>query len=71
LPISFTFPWGLNIGVAGMLPYVALPTKLVTAVLPPMTPHPAETAEDFASRIESAMQARLDILVANRKPIIG
>ena len=71
LPISVTIPWGLNIGVAGMLPYVALPTKLVTAVLPPMTPHTGETAEDFAARIEAAMQARLDTLVANRKPIIG
>lgn len=71
LPISITIPWGLNIGVAGMLPYVALPTKLVTAVLPPMTPHSGEPAEDFASRIEAAMQARLDSLVANRKPIIG
>ncbi len=71
LPISLTIPWGLNIGVAGMLPYVALPTKLVTAVLPPMTPHAGETAEDFAARIEAAMQARLDTLVVNRKPIIG
>lgn len=71
LPISVTIPWGLNIGVAGMLPYVALPTKLVTAVLPPTTPHSGEPAEDFASRIEAAMQARLDSLVANRKPIIG
>ncbi|BCI82179.1 1-acyl-sn-glycerol-3-phosphate acyltransferase [Mycobacterium sp. SMC-18] len=71
LPISVTIPWGLNIGVAGMLPYVALPTKLVTAVLPPMTANPGETAEDFASRIEAAMQTRLDALVANRMPIIG
>jgi hypothetical protein len=54
-----------------MLPYVALPTKLITAVLPPMTPHSDESAEAFAARIEAAMQARLDGLVANRKPIVG
>jgi hypothetical protein len=36
-----------------------------------MTPHAGETAEDFAARIEAAMQARLDTLVVNRKPIIG
>jgi 1-acyl-sn-glycerol-3-phosphate acyltransferase len=71
LPLSVTIPWGINIGVAGMLPYVALPTKLVTAVLPPMTASEGESAHDFAARVEAAMQARLDQLVAGRKPVLG
>jgi hypothetical protein len=44
---------------------------LITAVLPPMTAHPDESAEDFAARVEAAMQARLNELVANRKPLVG
>jgi 1-acyl-sn-glycerol-3-phosphate acyltransferase len=71
LPISVSIPWGVSVGVAGILPYVALPTKLITAVLPPMTAHPDESAEDFAARVEAAMQARLNELVANRKPLVG
>jgi 1-acyl-sn-glycerol-3-phosphate acyltransferase len=71
LPISVSIPWGISVGVSGMLPYVALPTKLITAVLPPMTPHSDDSAEDFAARVEAAMQARLNELVANRKPLVG
>ena len=71
LPTSVSIPWGVSVGVAGMLPYVALPTKLITAVLPPMTAHSDESAEDFAARVEAAMQARLNELVANRKPLVG
>jgi hypothetical protein len=40
-------------------------------VLPPMTAQPDESAEDFAARVEAAMQARLNELVANRKPLVG
>lgn len=54
-----------------MLPYVALPTKLQTAVLPAMYPDPDESAEEFAHRVETAMQTRLDGLVADRKPVLG
>lgn len=71
LPVSLTFPWGLNVGIAGMLPYAPLPTKLVTAVLAPMTPEDGETAADFAARVESAMQARLTELTAHRRPVLG
>lgn len=71
LPVSLTLPWGLNVGVAGILPYAPLPTRLVTAVLPPMRPHPAEEPAAFASRVERAMQERLDRLVARRIPVIG
>ncbi|HET7690057.1 MAG TPA: 1-acyl-sn-glycerol-3-phosphate acyltransferase [Nocardioidaceae bacterium] len=71
LPVSLSFPWGLSVGVAGMLPYAPLPTKLVTAVLPPMRAHDGESAADFAERVEAAMQARLDQLTENRLPILG
>jgi 1-acyl-sn-glycerol-3-phosphate acyltransferase len=71
LPISVSIPWGVSVGVAGILPYVALPTKLITAVLPPMTPHSDESPEDLAARVEAAMQARLNELVAHRKPLVG
>lgn len=71
VPVSVSIPWGLSVGVAGMLPYLPLPTKLATAVLPAMRPLPDETAEAFAARVEQAMQLRLDELVANRTPVIG
>ncbi|RHW23381.1 glycerol acyltransferase [Nocardioides immobilis] len=71
LPVSLTFPWGLNLGIAGMLPYAPLPTKLVTAVVPAMTPADGESAEAFATRVESAMQDRLTELTADRRPVVG
>ncbi len=71
LPMSLACPWGLNIGVAGVLPYAPLPTKLVTAVLPEMWPNDGEEPAAFASRVEYAMQERLDGLVARRIPVIG
>lgn len=71
LPISLSAPWGLSIGIAGMLPYVPLPTKLVTAVLEPMRAEAGESAADFAARIEHAMQDRLDLLTSDRVPVLG
>jgi len=71
LPLSLSAPWGLSIGIAGMLPYAPLPTKLVTAVLEPMRAEPGESAADFAVRIEHAMQARLDLLTSDRIPVLG
>ena len=71
LPVSASIPWGINIGVSGTLPYLALPTKLKTAVLPPVYPQPGELAEEFAGRVEAAMQERLDKLTAGRKPSVG
>lgn len=71
LPISVSLPWGVNVGVAGMLPYLPLPAKLSTAVLPAMRPEDGEDPAAFARRVESAMQARLDDLAARRKPLLG
>jgi 1-acyl-sn-glycerol-3-phosphate acyltransferase len=60
VPVSVSIPWGLNIGLVGFLPYLSVPVKLRTEVLPPMTSQPEETAEDFAARIEEAMGRALD-----------
>ena len=71
LPLSVSVPWGLNFGVVGLLPYLPLPTKLVTAVMPKMTSDAGESAEEFAARVREAMQARIDALTANRTPLLG
>ena len=71
LPLSVSVPWGLNFGVVGLLPYLPLPSKLVTAVLPGMLSGDGESAEDFAERVRGAMQNRLDTLTARRTPLIG
>ncbi|WP_240431073.1 1-acyl-sn-glycerol-3-phosphate acyltransferase [Mycobacterium kyogaense] len=71
LPVSVSVPWGLNVGAVGMLPYLPLPTKLVTRVLAPMIPADDETAEQFAGRVESAMQDAMTELTRDRKPLLG
>lgn len=67
LPVSVSLPWGLTVGGAGVLPYLPLPSKLTTAVLPAMRPAPGEDAGDFAARVEIAMQRSLSALAAARK----
>ncbi|QWC84325.1 1-acyl-sn-glycerol-3-phosphate acyltransferase [Nocardioidaceae bacterium] len=71
LPVTLSVPWGLNVGLVGLLPYLPLPTKLSTAVLPPMRPHEHESVSMFASRVGVTMQARLDELTAARRPVLG
>ncbi|WP_176458158.1 hypothetical protein [Rhodococcus sp. WWJCD1] len=71
LPLSVSIPWGVNLGMVGLLPYPPLPTKLQTSVLAAMRPDADETAEQFAGRVHSAMQAELDDPTKNRRPIIG
>ncbi|TRW88514.1 glycerol acyltransferase [Mycolicibacterium sp. 018/SC-01/001] len=71
LPVSVSVPWGLNVGAVGMLPYLPLPTKLVTRVLAPMIAADDETAEQFAGRVESAMQDALTDMTRDRKPLLG
>lgn len=70
-PISVSLPWGLSIGAVGMLPYLPLPTKLVTRVLPAMPPIADEDAADYAARVHDAMQDALTGLTSNRIPLIG
>ena len=71
LPVSLSFPWGLSVGAVGQLPYLPLPTKLRTAVMPPMTPKKGEEAQEFADRVQNAMQDTMTAMTAKRKPILG
>jgi 1-acyl-sn-glycerol-3-phosphate acyltransferase len=71
LPASVSIPWGLNVGLVGLLPYLGLPTKLHSRVLAPFQAESGETAADFALRVETAMQAALTDLTANRTPVLG
>ena len=71
LPTTISVPWGLNVGMVGLLPYVPLPTKLTTAVLPPMRAREDEEASTNAARVGAAMQDRLDKLTQGRRPVLG
>jgi len=70
-PVSISLPWGLSIGAVGMLPYLPLPTKLATRVLPAMPPTEGEDAGDFAARVETVMQDALTDMTSDRFPLIG
>ena len=71
LPVTLSVPWGLNVGVVGLLPYLPLPTKLTTAVLPAIHPSPADESGNVAACVEMAMQLRINTLVAQRIPLLG
>ncbi|MBE7192918.1 MAG: glycerol acyltransferase, partial [Gordonia polyisoprenivorans] len=62
---------GINAGLVGLLPYLPLPTKLTTTILPPMRHEPGESVADYANRVHSAMAVELKALTAERVPIIG
>ncbi|MFI2838624.1 Acyltransferase [Mycolicibacterium neoaurum] len=70
-PISVSLPWGLNIGVVGLLPYLPLPTKLHTRVLPVMPAESGEEPAEYAARVESAMQSALTEMTEGRTPLLG
>ena len=71
LPVTVSLPWGVSIGGAGMLPYLPLPSKLYTRVLPAMAPEEAETGEQYAARVEAAMQEALTDMTEGRRPLLG
>lgn len=71
LPVSLSVPWGLNVGMVGMLPYLPLPTKLHTRVLQVTRPASDESADEYAERIHTLMQDALTELTQNRFPLIG
>lgn len=71
LPVTVSLPWGVSVGVAGMLPYLPLPSKLHTRVLPAMMPENDETGEQYAARVEAAMQKALTDMTAGRWPLLG
>jgi len=67
LPVSVSLPWGLNVGAVGLLPYIPLPTKLSTRVLPAMTPQTGESPTQFATRVEIEMQHALSAMAEERR----
>jgi 1-acyl-sn-glycerol-3-phosphate acyltransferase len=71
LPVSISLPYGLSVGVAGMLPYLPLPSKMRAAVLDPIRPEAGETAEALARRVEEAMRAKLVEQTWDRIPFLG
>jgi 1-acyl-sn-glycerol-3-phosphate acyltransferase len=71
LPVSLSAPWGLSIGVAGVLPYLPAPTKLRTRVLARIDPGPGEEPQQFADRVATAMQNALDDMTRARRPLLG
>ena len=71
LPTSLSLPWGLNTGAVGMLPYLPLPTKLCTRVLPATMALADEDAAAYAERIHTVMQDALTAMTKNRRPLIG
>jgi len=70
-PITVSIPWGINVGLVGLVPYLPLPTALETTVLPAIDPgdetDPARLAQDVRAR----MQCVLEGLVNDRVPVIG
>ncbi|MEV3901112.1 1-acyl-sn-glycerol-3-phosphate acyltransferase [Mycobacterium sp. NPDC050551] len=70
-PISVSLPWGINVGAVGLLPYLPLPTKLITRVLPAMSASESEDADGYAARVQAAMQDALTDMTATRTPLIG
>jgi 1-acyl-sn-glycerol-3-phosphate acyltransferase len=66
LPVSISIPWGLNVGLVGLLPYLPLPAKMRTVVLPAMSARSGEDPAAYAARVEAAMQVAMDHLVDDR-----
>lgn len=71
LPVSVSVPWGLNVGVVGILPYLPLPTKLVTRILPAMWPAQGASAAEYADAVQHRMQQALTGMTKNRKLLRG
>jgi 1-acyl-sn-glycerol-3-phosphate acyltransferase len=67
LPVSVSLPWGLNVGAVGLLPYIPLPTKLSTRVLPAMSSHATESPTQFATRVQIEMQHALSAMAEERR----
>lgn len=61
LPVNVAMPYGLNVGVAGLLPYLPLPVALSTRVLPAQR-CAGEPPPVCAARIEAMMQVAMDDL---------
>ncbi len=71
LPVSLSVPWGLTLGLPALLPYLALPTKLTTAVLDPLWPEDGCSATALGERVERVMLEALTRMTEHRKLLLG
>lgn len=71
LPVSVSIPWGLSVGLAAILPYLPLPSKLDTVILQAHQPMPGQRREDLARQVLEAMQSTLTGLTRDRVPVLG
>ena len=65
LPASVSIPWGLNVGLVGLLPYLPLPARISTRVLAPIDPWSQESPAHLAARVTDAMQTNLTALTTS------
>jgi len=70
-PISVSLPWGVSVGATGFLPYLPLPTKLYTRVLPAIEPTEGEEPDIYAARVQAVMQEAMDEMTEDRRPLLG
>ncbi len=70
-PVSLSVPWGLSVGVVGLVPYLPLPAKLTTQVLPAIDPRSEPSPRALALRVQTVLQESLDAMTASRRPLLG
>lgn len=68
VPVSVSIPWGVNVGLVGLLPYLPLPARLSTRVLPAVHPIEATTARELAEVVSDRMQHALTDLATAGAP---
>lgn len=65
LPVTVSVPWGLNVGLVGLLPYLPLPAQVRTRVLEPMLGEAGESTDNVAARVATSMQMTLSDLAGD------
>lgn len=70
-PVTITAPWGLTAGVSLVLPYLPLPSKLESVVLPSIRADGSVPDDEVAAALEAEMQETLTELGTDRTPLLG
>jgi 1-acyl-sn-glycerol-3-phosphate acyltransferase len=70
-PVSVSVPWGLNLGLVAVLPYLPAPTKLDTVIMPAVRPRPRQDRDQLAAEVHGVMQSTLTRLTEDRVPVFG